>query len=210
MLLLSRGGRTMNRKRMTHEERKVETRKMLLDAAANVFAQLGFHGASVDKIAEYAGYSKGAVYANFDSKEELFLALLEEKMKSDIDTIHQAMKQQQSVDQFIEKMDYYFDLERQTNRVWSILNMEFLLYAMRQKSVREKWTAMIVESVEQISDGIEKMMETNNHLKDQSSEEIAWTILSLGNGMATLHYIAEDRVPHKLYGKALQNMFKPY
>lgn len=88
--------------------------------------------------------------------------------------------------------------------------MEFLLYAMRQKSVREKWTAMIVESVEQISDGIEKMMETNNHLKDQSSEEIAWTILSLGNGMATLHYIAEDRVPHKLYGKALQNMFKPY
>ncbi|MFK3938048.1 TetR/AcrR family transcriptional regulator [Alkalihalobacillus sp. NPDC078783] len=199
----------MNRKRRTHEERKVETRKMLLNAAAEIFAQLGFHGASVDKIAEYAGYSKGAVYANFNSKEELFLALLEEKMKRDVDTIHQAMKQQQSVDQFIEKIDYYFDLERQTNRVWSILNMEFLLYAMRQESVREKWTAMIVDSVEQISDGIEKMMEPDNHMKIQSSEELAWTILSLGNGMATLHYIAEDRVPPKLYGKALQNIFRP-
>ncbi|WYP28038.1 helix-turn-helix domain-containing protein [Alkalihalobacillus sp. FSL W8-0930] len=200
----------MNRKRMTHEERKVETRKMLLEAAAEVFAQLGFHGASVDKIAEFAGYSKGAVYANFNSKEELFLALLEEKMKSDVDTIHQAMEQDQSVDQFIKKIDYFFDLERQTNKVWSILNMEFLLYAMRQESVREKWTAMIVDSVEQLSDGIEEMMKTDDRLKIQSSEELAWTILSLGNGMATLHYIAEDRVPLNLYGKALQNMFKPF
>lgn len=199
----------MNKKRMTHEERKVETRKMLLDAAAEIFAQLGFHGASVDKIAEFAGYSKGAVYANFSSKEELFLALLEEKMKRDVDTIHQAMEHQHSIDQFIEKIDYYFDLERQTNKVWSILNMEFLLYAMRQESVREKWTAMIVKSVEQLSDGIENMMKTDDRLKTQSSEELAWTILSLGNGMATLHYIAEDRVPPNLYGKALQNMFKP-
>lgn len=103
MVLLSRGGWTMNRKRMTHEERKVETRKMLLEAAAEVFAQLGFHGASVDKIAEFAGYSKGAVYANFNSKEELFLALLEQKMKSDVDTIHQAMDHQHSIDQFIKK-----------------------------------------------------------------------------------------------------------
>ncbi|MEK4564630.1 helix-turn-helix domain-containing protein [Alkalihalobacillus sp. FSL R5-0424] len=199
----------MNRKRMTHEERKVETRKMLLEAAAEVFAQLGFHGASVDKIAEFAGYSKGAVYANFNSKEELFLALLEQKMKSDVDTIHQAMDHQHSIDQFIKKIDYYFDLERQTNKAWSILNMEFLLYAMRQESVREKWTAMIVDSVEQLSGGIEKMMKADDRLKTQSSEELAWTILSLGNGMATLHYIAEDRVPHNLYGKALQNMFKP-
>lgn len=87
--------------------------------------------------------------------------------------------------------------------------MEFLLYAMRQESVREKWTAMIVDSVEQLSGGIEKMMKADDRLKTQSSEELACTILSLGNGMATLHYIAEDRVPHNLYGKALQNMFKP-
>lgn len=199
----------MNRKRMTQEERKQETRKMLLDSAAEIFAQFGFHGASVDKIAEFAGYSKGAVYANFNSKEELFLALLEQKMKSHVDTIHQIMKQQHSIDHFIEKMDYYFDLDRQTNRVWSILNMEFLLYAMRQESVREKWTAMIVESVEQISGVIEKMMEQENRVSTLSAEELAWTILSLENGMAIFHYIAEGRPPLNLYGKALQNIFKP-
>jgi len=199
----------MNRKRMTQEERKQETRKMLLDSAAEIFAQFGFHGATVDKIAEFAGYSKGAVYANFNSKEELFLALLEQKMKSHVDTIHQIMKQQHSIDHFIERMDYYFDLDRQTNRVWSILNMEFLLYAMRQESVREKWTAMIVESVEQISGVIEKMMEQENQVSTLSAEELAWTILSLENGMAIFHYIAEGRTPLNLYGKALQNIFKP-
>src|SRR5699024_8817224 len=159
--------------------------------------------------AEFAGYSKGAVYANFNSKEELFLALLEQKMKSHVDTIHQIMKQQHSIDHFIERMDYYFDLDRQTNRVWSILNMEFLLYAMRQESVREKWTAMIVESVEQISGVIEKMMEQENQVSTLSAEELAWTILSLENGMAIFHYIAEGRTPLNLYGKALQNIFKP-
>ncbi|RDW15168.1 TetR/AcrR family transcriptional regulator [Oceanobacillus arenosus] len=199
----------MNRKRMTQEERKQETRKMLLDSAAEIFAQLGFHGASVDKIAEFAGYSKGAVYANFNSKEELFLALLEQKMKRDLDTIHQIMKQQHSIDHFIEKMDYYFDLDRQTNRVWSILNMEFLLYAMRQESVRQKWTAMIEESVGQISGVIEKMMEQENRVSTLSAEEFAWTILSLGNGMAILHYISEGRAPLNLYGKALQSIIKP-
>lgn len=198
----------MNRKRMTQDERKQETRKMLLDSAAEIFAQFGFHGASVDKIAEFAGYSKGAVYANFNSKEELFLALLEQKMKRHVDTLHQVIKQQPSIDHFIETMDYYFDLDKQTNRVWSILNMEFLLYAMRQESVREKWTAMIVESVEQISEVIEKMMEQENRVRTLSAEELAWATLSLENGMAIFHYIAEGRTPLNLYGKSLQNIFK--
>ncbi|MDX8045684.1 helix-turn-helix domain-containing protein [Gracilibacillus sp. S3-1-1] len=55
----------MNKKRLTHEERKQETRKILLESA------------SVDKIAEFAGFTKGAIYTHFKSKEELFLALLE-------------------------------------------------------------------------------------------------------------------------------------
>jgi len=76
-----------------------------------------------------------------------------------------------------------------------MLNMEFLLYAMRQDSVRKKWTAMIVESIEQISGVIEKMMEQGNHASTLSAEELAWTILSLENGMVIFHYIAEGHAP---------------
>ena len=52
----------------------------LLAAAAEVFAEQGFRRASVEAIAERAGYSKGAVYWHFESKEEVFLALLEERI----------------------------------------------------------------------------------------------------------------------------------
>ena len=62
---------------MRQEERRAETTARLLDAAAQVFAERGFHAATVDEIAAAAGRTKGAVYANFAGKDALFLALLD-------------------------------------------------------------------------------------------------------------------------------------
>lgn len=84
--------------------------------------------------------------------------------------------------------------------------MEFFLYAMREESVRHKWSNLITESVEQISKAIEKLKSKENHKSTLSTNELAWTILSLENGLAIFYYISEDRVPRNLYGKALQNM----
>ena len=63
--------------RLTRPERKAATRRELLDAARTVFLRRGFHGASLDEIAEEAGYTKGAVYSNFEDKDALFLAVLD-------------------------------------------------------------------------------------------------------------------------------------
>lgn len=64
--------------RLTRDERKAKTRADLLAAAHRVFVERGFHAATLDDIAEEAGYTKGAVYSNFRGKNDLFLALLEE------------------------------------------------------------------------------------------------------------------------------------
>ena len=61
--------------RLTPEKRRELTRAHLLAAAAEVFAERGFQRATLDQIADAAGFSKGAVYSNFASKDELFLAL---------------------------------------------------------------------------------------------------------------------------------------
>lgn len=200
----------MVRRRLTQEERKQETRQMLLESAAETFAQLGFHGASVDKIAEFAGFSKGAVYAHFKSKEELFLALLKQQIQSHIHLINEVWGEYQSFDRFIENMDEYFCLVRQKSRAWSILSMEFLLYAMRDESVHQEWTNLILESVEKISGIIEKMMLEAEHESALSAEELAWTILSLENGLAIFYYITKDNMPPNLYGKALKKMLHPH
>jgi AcrR family transcriptional regulator len=61
----------------TRAERQEQTRRALVLAGREVFAQDGFHGARLGRIAELAGYSKGAVYSNFESKAALFLAVLD-------------------------------------------------------------------------------------------------------------------------------------
>src|SRR5580693_3466877 len=62
---------------LTADRRRQQTRDHLLAAAADVFAERGFHGASLDQVAAAAGFTKGAVYSNFKNKDDLFLALIE-------------------------------------------------------------------------------------------------------------------------------------
>src|SRR5258708_12401897 len=76
-----------SRVRLTRAESRRRTRVHLLEAAAEVFARRGFHGASVEEVAEVAGYTKGAVYSNFTSKDDLFLAVLEGRIQPQVDLL---------------------------------------------------------------------------------------------------------------------------
>lgn len=84
--------RIMKRKRLTREESKEQTRLRLLDAAQSIFMKKGFVAASVEDIAEAAGYTRGAFYSNFRSKAELLMELLRrdhERMQVDLHSIIQ-------------------------------------------------------------------------------------------------------------------------
>jgi AcrR family transcriptional regulator len=72
--------------RMTREERRVRTRENLVDAADRLFTANGFHTTTVDAIAADAGYTKGAVYSNFASKEDLFFAVYERRVDAAVGT----------------------------------------------------------------------------------------------------------------------------
>src|SRR5688500_16623682 len=72
---------------LTPDRRRAMTREHLLDAAGIVFARDGFHGASLDDVASTAGFTKGAVYSNFKSKEDLLLALMDKHISQQFDEI---------------------------------------------------------------------------------------------------------------------------
>src|SRR5205823_1982312 len=76
----SRAGARLDRRTSAARAQGRETRAELLSAALRVFAQRGYRQASVDEIAAEAGYSKGALYWHFSSKEELLVALLDERI----------------------------------------------------------------------------------------------------------------------------------
>ncbi len=71
----------MTTRPLNRKERQAQTRSRIMDAATRVFAAKGLEHASVDEVAAAAGYTKGAFYANFQSKQELFLAMLEERFE---------------------------------------------------------------------------------------------------------------------------------
>jgi AcrR family transcriptional regulator len=68
----------------TRLQRSEETRAALLRAASRTICELGMHGASIDRIAAEAGYTKGAFYAHFASKEDLFLVMLDEHFATEL------------------------------------------------------------------------------------------------------------------------------
>ena len=80
----------MPRKRLTRQQQQERTRSRLMSAATKLFACKGMQQASIDEVAEEAGYTKGAFYANFRSKEELFLAMLDESFGERIKEVERA------------------------------------------------------------------------------------------------------------------------
>ena len=76
---------------MTRREKQQQTRNSLLRAAGKLFCRTGLEGASVDQVAQEAGFTKGAFYANFKSKEELFLVMLDERFARELERIDQAL-----------------------------------------------------------------------------------------------------------------------
>src|SRR5438093_937347 len=80
-------------RKLTPEMRREQTRAYLLEAAAAVFAARGFHGASLDEIAEAAGFTKGAIYSHFQSKADLFLALQKERQDAMLEQFFAAARE---------------------------------------------------------------------------------------------------------------------
>jgi len=89
------------RRRLTREEKRQETKDKLLRSAEQLFNQGGYEKASVDLIAENAGFSKGAFYSNFESKEAIFLALLESSKRRNIEALESLVTQEMSAEELL-------------------------------------------------------------------------------------------------------------
>jgi AcrR family transcriptional regulator len=139
---------------LTPERRRQQTREHLLAAAAEVFAERGFHGASLDEVAAVAGFTKGAVYSNFKNKEDLFLALFKANYDREMDAIRAALKSSEAppearISDFVALIR---DQTAQVGRNFSLLYQEFSLYAARNPEVREELTRIDDEGAQALAD----------------------------------------------------------
>ena len=130
-------GTTMPSKPNKHELKTQETRSLLLRAAEEIFARDGYEKAELGEIARLAGRTKGAIYAQFKSKEDMFLALFEENALRRRAIMAEFLAKSDSIAGNVAAFRKYF-IEFVTNDRWSFLMLDFRLYAVRHPKSRER------------------------------------------------------------------------
>src|SRR5205807_172842 len=127
--------------KLTPERRRELTRTTLIDAAADVFAKRGFHSASLEEIAETAGFTRGAIYKNFENKEELFFAVIERRIDSQLMRFREALREDSAAAKDPGRLASIWEDVLAFDKEWFTLDLEFRLYAMRNEDARERWVA---------------------------------------------------------------------
>src|SRR5690242_4347804 len=117
--------------RISKQKARTEaTRGRLLEAAERVFVRDGFEAARLEDIAAGAGYTRGAFYANFESKEDIFFALLEHWVSGRIEQINSLLRQHATTAKGVRALrQHYAQLAK--NRSLALLSLEFKLFAIR-------------------------------------------------------------------------------
>lgn len=119
--------------RLTREESQARTKARLLESAREVVARVGYENASIDLIAENAGYSKGAFYSNFDSKEAVFLELLETHASADVPEIAALVEGVEDPHELISRISTWA-AKRSRDPSWGVLALELLRRARLDKT----------------------------------------------------------------------------
>src|SRR6202161_3759162 len=120
------------------DEQRALTRRRLLDGAEAVFARHGFYGASVDEIARESGATTGALYSNFAGKEDLFLALFEERIATDVGDYSQIVATGATLEEQARGAgDHWMRILRERPAYFPLL-IEFWAYAIRVPKLRER------------------------------------------------------------------------
>jgi AcrR family transcriptional regulator len=123
--------------RLTREERKSQTRDRVLEAAQDLFLRQGFHATSLEQIAAEAGFTKGAVFSNFESKADLFLALIDLRTPQRTAAMDRALARRgRTVGEDARRAARAYMRTAHHPREWSALLTEFWAYASRDPSLR--------------------------------------------------------------------------
>jgi AcrR family transcriptional regulator len=190
------------------DEQKALTRRRLLDAAEVVFAQRGFHGASVDEIAREAGATTGALYSNFSGKEDLFLAMFERSAQADVHDYAEIFTTQATPEEQTRAVaDVWMRILRERPHYFPLV-IEFWAYAMREPRLRdplaERFRTLRAASARLVTQGAQRR---GISLSPEFAERLGLLITALGNGLALEKLLDPDAIADETYGDLLTLIF---
>lgn len=124
--------------------RRTATRERLIDAALQVFAEQGVGGASLERVCDVAGFTRGAFYSNFESRNALCLAVLEYQAQENLSAARQVVedlraRSSDSAEDVIRQAVGAFLAAQRSDRTWVLASSEMRLFAVREASLRQAY-----------------------------------------------------------------------
>ena len=175
--------------RLSRMERREKTRQDLLNAAETCFVTRGFHATSVDDIAERAGYTKGAVYSNFASKEDLFFGVYQRRVDHVLTDVVPSLREAGSVRAF----DWFATgtiQRRDSDDGWLAVFFEFWAHVLRHPEFRNRFAAIHARILEALADAVRQLAEDRGLAlsTDMTAIQVAlaWNAMEVGLGLERL------------------------
>nr|WP_218620272.1 TetR/AcrR family transcriptional regulator [Mycolicibacterium hippocampi] len=166
------------------------TRSLLLDAAQEVFAKQGFGGAALEDIAEVAGYTRGAIYSHFGTKEDLFLAVIERHIKRFLDSFADVIASFEGLDTLdIDKLAQRWRDLTIAGPDSAALGYEFSLFLLRNPEARERLRVQREEAVSSLAEYITVHIERLGGTLQIPAESLARLLIASNEGITIFGHI---------------------
>jgi AcrR family transcriptional regulator len=193
--------------RLTRKQQQADTRSRLLKSAARVFCRKGLERGSIDEVAEDAGFTKGAFYANFRSKQELFLAMLDERFADRLDEIDRVAGEGGRLESRAREAGIDFARHLGADAEWQRLFFEFAAHAARDDEFREELVTRYRALRERIAEIYRRGAERAGVEPPLPVDQAAMMTFAMANGFALEKLLEPDEVPDELYGTMLAVFF---
>ena len=175
--------------RLSRMERREKTRQDLLNAAETCFVTRGFHATSVDEVAERAGYTKGAVYSNFASKEDLFFGVYQRRVDHVLTEVIPGLRQA-GLERAFDSLATATIQRRDRDDGWLAVFFEFWAHVLRHPELRGRFAAIHTRILEQLADAVRLLADERGRAlpSDVTTFQVAvvWNAMEVGLGLERL------------------------
>lgn len=175
---------SQQRKRLTREQSQAQTRERLLTAARNLFVRQGFGAAPIRDIAEEAGYSQGAFYSNFETKEAVLLALLQRHMEEEAEQLSKVLEPSgDRGEEVLLRLDRWAKTLN-TDADWSMMAIELQLHANRSPAFAREYLTVRDAHQARLGALVAQVFQRLGLKPPAAPEELAAAFMALANGLA--------------------------
>src|SRR6478609_7791029 len=183
-----------------------DTREKLFEAAARVFEDQGIGGASIEAIAAAAGFTRGAFYSNFKSKDELVIAMLEDHVEQSIVRIRDLLEKHKNLADFIEALKTMNRSQQDPLGRSPLLHMELILFVARAEKRRPELAERLRARRKLIADIIETT--ARNSGKDPMLDPAWWgaIVLAMEDGFRLHRLIDPETTPADSFLRAIGDL----